>query len=122
MRAAIGSQCKLMNRGVTCVLFGSLKINLAAELIMFKHSSHTIQYSNFLYRDFGDAMDTVETFVCRQQVIRNYKWRVQKGISWYIYVLYIFSSRITLSLEQPLIRPVDEYWLTRDSSVFCPVA
>ncbi len=22
MRAAIGSQCKLMNRGVTCVLFG----------------------------------------------------------------------------------------------------
>jgi len=25
MRAAIGSQCKLMNRGVTCVLFGSLK-------------------------------------------------------------------------------------------------
>ncbi len=30
MRAAIGSQCKLMNRGVTCVLFGSLKSNLAA--------------------------------------------------------------------------------------------
>ncbi len=30
MRAAIGSQCKLMNRGVTCFLFGSLKINLAA--------------------------------------------------------------------------------------------
>ncbi len=30
MWAAIGSQCKLMNRGVTCVLFGSLKINLAA--------------------------------------------------------------------------------------------
>uniref|UniRef100_A0A673LE39 Estradiol 17-beta-dehydrogenase 8-like n=1 Tax=Sinocyclocheilus rhinocerous TaxID=307959 RepID=A0A673LE39_9TELE len=30
MRAATGSQCKLMNRGVTCVLFGSLKINLAA--------------------------------------------------------------------------------------------
>ncbi len=30
MRAAIGSQCKLMNRGVMCVLFGSLKINLAA--------------------------------------------------------------------------------------------
>ncbi len=30
MRAAIGSQFKLMNRGVTCVLFGSLKINLAA--------------------------------------------------------------------------------------------
>ncbi len=30
MRAAICSQCKLMNRGVTCVLFGSLKINLAA--------------------------------------------------------------------------------------------
>ncbi len=30
MRAAIGSQCKLMNRGVTCVLFGSLKMNLAA--------------------------------------------------------------------------------------------
>ncbi len=30
MRAAIGSQRKLMNRGVTCVLFGSLKINLAA--------------------------------------------------------------------------------------------
>ncbi len=30
MRAAIGSQCKLMNRGVICVLFGSLKINLAA--------------------------------------------------------------------------------------------
>ncbi len=30
MRAAIGSQCKLMNRGVTCVLFGSLQINLAA--------------------------------------------------------------------------------------------
>ncbi len=29
MRAAIGSQCKLMNRGVTCVLFSSLKINLA---------------------------------------------------------------------------------------------
>ncbi len=29
MRAAIGSQCKLMNRGVTCILFGSLKINLA---------------------------------------------------------------------------------------------
>ncbi len=28
--AAIGSQCKLMNSGVTCVLFGSLKINLAA--------------------------------------------------------------------------------------------
>ncbi len=27
---AIGSQCKLMNRCVTCVLFGSLKINLAA--------------------------------------------------------------------------------------------
>ncbi len=25
MRAAIGSQCKLMNRGVTSVLFGSLK-------------------------------------------------------------------------------------------------
>ncbi len=32
MRAAIGSQCKLMNSGVTCVLFGSLKINLAAEV------------------------------------------------------------------------------------------
>ncbi len=30
MRAAIGSQCKLMNRGVTCILFSSLKINLAA--------------------------------------------------------------------------------------------
>ncbi len=30
MRAAIGSQCTLMNRGVTCVLFGSLKINFAA--------------------------------------------------------------------------------------------
>ncbi len=30
MRAAIGSQCKLMNRGVTCILFGSLKINFAA--------------------------------------------------------------------------------------------
>ncbi len=30
MRAAIGSQCKLMNRGVACVLFGSLMINLAA--------------------------------------------------------------------------------------------
>ncbi len=30
MRAAIGSQCKLMNRGVTSVLFGTLKINLAA--------------------------------------------------------------------------------------------
>jgi len=30
MRAAIGSQCKLINRGVTCILFGSLKINLAA--------------------------------------------------------------------------------------------
>ncbi len=30
MRAAIGSQCKLMNRGVTCFLFGSLKINVAA--------------------------------------------------------------------------------------------
>ncbi len=30
MRADIGSQCKLMNRGVMCVLFGSLKINLAA--------------------------------------------------------------------------------------------
>ncbi len=30
MRAATGSQCKLMNRSVTCVLFGSLKINLAA--------------------------------------------------------------------------------------------
>ncbi len=26
MRAAIGSQCKLINRGVTCVLFSSLKI------------------------------------------------------------------------------------------------
>ncbi len=30
MRAAVGSQCKLMNRGLTCILFGSLKINLAA--------------------------------------------------------------------------------------------
>ncbi len=30
MRAAIRSQSKLMNRGVTCVPFGSLKINLAA--------------------------------------------------------------------------------------------
>ncbi len=30
MRAVIGSQCKLMNRDVTCVLFDSLKINLAA--------------------------------------------------------------------------------------------
>ncbi len=30
MRVAIGSQCKLMNRGVTCILFGSLKINFAA--------------------------------------------------------------------------------------------
>ena len=29
MRAAIGSQCKLIKRGVTCILFGSLKINLA---------------------------------------------------------------------------------------------
>ncbi len=29
MRAAIGSQCKLMNIGVTCILFDSLKINLA---------------------------------------------------------------------------------------------
>ncbi len=29
MRAAIGSQYKFMNRGVTYVLFGSLKINLA---------------------------------------------------------------------------------------------
>ncbi len=25
MRAAIGSQCKLMNRGVTCVLFRFIK-------------------------------------------------------------------------------------------------
>ncbi len=30
MRAAIGSQCKLMNRGVTCNLFSSLKISIAA--------------------------------------------------------------------------------------------
>ncbi len=30
MRAAIGSQCKLMNRGGACILLGSLKINLAA--------------------------------------------------------------------------------------------
>ncbi len=30
IRAAIGSQCRLMNRDVTCVLFSSLKINLAA--------------------------------------------------------------------------------------------
>ncbi len=30
MRAAIGSQCKLMNRDVTCILFGSININLAA--------------------------------------------------------------------------------------------
>ncbi len=30
MRAAIGSRCKLINRGVTCVIFGSLKIYLAA--------------------------------------------------------------------------------------------
>ncbi len=30
MRAAIGSQCKLMNRGVLCVHFGSLKMNIAA--------------------------------------------------------------------------------------------
>ncbi len=30
MQAAIGSQCKLMNRDVTCVLFSSLKFNLAA--------------------------------------------------------------------------------------------
>ncbi len=30
MRAAIGSQYKLMNIGVTCFLFGSLKLNLAA--------------------------------------------------------------------------------------------
>ncbi len=30
MRAAIGSQCKLINRSVTCILFGSLKINLAS--------------------------------------------------------------------------------------------
>ncbi len=29
MRAAIGSQCTLINRGVMCILFGSLKINLA---------------------------------------------------------------------------------------------
>ncbi len=30
MRAAICSQCKLINRGVTCIIFGSLNINLAA--------------------------------------------------------------------------------------------
>ncbi len=30
MRAAIGSRCKLINRGVTCVLFGLLKNNLVA--------------------------------------------------------------------------------------------
>ncbi len=30
MRAAIGSQCKLINRGVTCIIFGSLKMYLAA--------------------------------------------------------------------------------------------
>ncbi len=30
MRVAIGSQCRLINRGVTCVLLSSLKINLAA--------------------------------------------------------------------------------------------
>ncbi len=30
MRATICSQCKLMNRGVMCILFGSLKNNLAA--------------------------------------------------------------------------------------------
>ncbi len=30
MQATIGRQCKLMNRCVTCILFGSLKINLAA--------------------------------------------------------------------------------------------
>ncbi len=30
MRAAICSQCEFMNRGVTCVLFGSVKINIAA--------------------------------------------------------------------------------------------
>ncbi len=28
MRAAIGSQCKLMTRGVTCILFGSLRLTL----------------------------------------------------------------------------------------------
>ncbi len=63
-------------------------------------------------------MDTVDTFVCRQQLKRNYKWRVQKRISWYNYVLYIFSCYHTvLSLEQLLIKPVDEYWLTRDSAL-----
>ncbi len=30
MRTAIGSQCKLKNRVVTCILFSSLKMNLAA--------------------------------------------------------------------------------------------
>ncbi len=34
MRAAIGSQCKLMNRGATCIRFGSLKINLAAAVFI----------------------------------------------------------------------------------------
>ncbi len=30
MQAAIDSQCKLINRGVMCILFGSLKTYLAA--------------------------------------------------------------------------------------------
>ncbi len=30
MQAAIGNQCKLMNRGVICILFSSLNINLGA--------------------------------------------------------------------------------------------
>ncbi len=30
MQAAINSQCKLMNRGVMCILFGSLKMYLAS--------------------------------------------------------------------------------------------
>ncbi len=44
MQAAIGSQCKLMNRDVTCVLFSSLKFNLAAAFWINQVKSSQVSF------------------------------------------------------------------------------
>ncbi len=49
MRAAIGSQCKLMNRGVTCFLFGSFLFScgyLVEDNLQLLHNLISILHNN----------------------------------------------------------------------------
>ncbi len=57
MRAAIGSQCTLMNRGVTCIIFGSFKINLAAAFWVNIKYHMTIYVVSFMISVIKDVFD-----------------------------------------------------------------